>query len=99
MGCTVRALGADGLRAFEVYLISEVFGKVFREKISFGRTVYGSKADGPKLISKHTEWCAARADRANGPQPAREQSARPWRTVCGVPADSPPGPTGISDSS
>jgi hypothetical protein len=31
MGCTVRALGADGLRAFEVYLISEVFGKVFRE--------------------------------------------------------------------
>jgi hypothetical protein len=31
VGRTVRALGADGPRVFEIYLIYEVFGKVFRE--------------------------------------------------------------------
>jgi hypothetical protein len=32
MGRTVWALGPDGPRAVEVYLIYEVFGKVFLEK-------------------------------------------------------------------
>jgi hypothetical protein len=34
-----------------------------------------------KLTSKHTEWCAARVDQADSPQPTRGRSARPWRTV------------------
>jgi hypothetical protein len=32
----------------------------FSRKIASGRTVRGSKADGPKLTSNHTELCAAR---------------------------------------
>jgi hypothetical protein len=32
VGRTVRALGADGPRAFEIYFISEFFGKVFSRK-------------------------------------------------------------------
>jgi hypothetical protein len=66
VGRTVRALGADGSRAFEVYLKSEVFGKVFREKITSGRR--GSTADSLKLTSNHTERCAAREVQADGPR-------------------------------
>jgi hypothetical protein len=81
VGRATRALGVDGPWAFKVYFISEVFGKVFSRKISSRRTVRGSTADCPELISKHTEWCAARVDRVDSPRPTRGWSARPWRTV------------------
>jgi hypothetical protein len=42
VGRTVRDLGADGLRVFDIYLISEVFGKGFREKFASRRTNRGS---------------------------------------------------------
>jgi hypothetical protein len=94
----VRALGADSPRAFEVYLKYEVFSKVFREKIASGQTLRWSTADSTKLTSNRTEWCAAREVRADGPRPTRGWSARPWRTVCGVLADSRLGATGNSDN-
>jgi hypothetical protein len=91
VGQTVRALGADGLRAFEVYLISEVFSKVFREK-----SLSGGKSE---INLEHTIWCAARVDGVDGPRSSRGRSARLWRTIRGVLADSPPEPTGTSDNS
>jgi hypothetical protein len=52
-----------------------------------------------KLTSKHTELCATREVWADGLRPTLGRSVRPWRTVRGVMADSPPGATGNSDSS
>jgi hypothetical protein len=43
VGRTIRALGADGPRAFEVYLIFKVFGKVFQEK-----SLPGGQSAGPR---------------------------------------------------
>jgi hypothetical protein len=76
VGRTVRALGANGPRAIEVYLISKVFWQSFSRKISSERTVCGFTTDNPKLTSKHTEWCAARVDRADSPRGPGGQSAR-----------------------
>jgi hypothetical protein len=55
VGRTVRAFGADGPRVFDIYLMSETFGKSFRENMLPGgqsaylrRTVRGLPADGPR---------------------------------------------------
>jgi hypothetical protein len=45
---TVWALREDGLRAFEVYLISEVFSSVFREK-----SLSGGQSAGPRRIVRN----------------------------------------------
>jgi hypothetical protein len=97
-GANSPCLGANGPRAFEVYLKSEVFGNVFWEKIASGRIVCGFTADNLKLTSSHTERCAAREVQADGPRPSHGWSARPWQTVCRVLADSPPDAMGDSDS-
>jgi hypothetical protein len=97
-GQTVRALGADGPRVFDIYLISEVFGKGFRENsLPVGQSA-GFRRTVCYLLRNQTELCAARVDRADGPRPTRRQSAGPRRTVREVLADSLPSPTGTSDS-
>jgi hypothetical protein len=55
--------------------------------------VYG----GQSIINLETRQ-AARVDRANSPRPACGLPAGPRRTIHRVLADSPPGPTGTSDS-
>jgi hypothetical protein len=81
-GQTVRALGADGPRVFDIYLISEVFGKGFRENsLPVGQSA-GFRRTVCYLLRNQTELCAARVDRADGPRPTRRQSAGPRRTVC-----------------
>jgi hypothetical protein len=94
----VRALGADGPRIFDIYLIPEVFGKSFREKCASRRTVRGPYADGPLFFSKPNRTECSSVDRADGPRPARGQSVGPKRTVRGVLVDSPTGPTTTSAS-
>jgi hypothetical protein len=79
---TVRALGADGPRVFDIYLISEIFAKSFRENALPG---------GRSVILNRTE-CSS-VDRADGPRHARGQSAGPRRTVRVVLADGLPDPT------
>jgi hypothetical protein len=81
VGRTVRALGVDGPRAFEVYFKSEVFGKDFREKIASGQTVRGSTVNSPKLTLIHTERCTTRELRADCPRGPGRRSARSWRTI------------------
>jgi hypothetical protein len=81
---------------FDIYLISEIFSKRFREKYASRQTVRGPYANDP-LFSSNRTVCSS-VDRADGPQPAREQSAGPRQTVRGVLADSPPGPTASSAS-
>jgi hypothetical protein len=97
VGRTVRALGADGPLVFDIYLISKAFGKRFREKYASRRTIRGPYADSPLFSSKPNRTVCSSVDRANGPQPARGQSAGPKRTVHEVLADSPFGPTATSD--
>jgi hypothetical protein len=70
VGRTVRALGADGLRVFGIYLISEVFGKSFREKYASRRTVRGPLADGPLFSSEPNRIGYSSMDLADGPRPA-----------------------------
>jgi hypothetical protein len=82
---TVRALGADGPWVVDFYLIPEFLAKGF-EKMRF-------RADGPRgpggrsartgrwYIIRYRTGCYS-VDRADGPRPARGQSAWPWRTVC-----------------
>jgi hypothetical protein len=98
VGRTVRAPGADGPRVFDIYLISEIFLKSFREKYASRRTVCGPYADGPLFTSKPNRTACSSVDRADGPRPARGQSAGPTQTVRGVLADSPPGSTATPDS-
>jgi hypothetical protein len=55
--------------------------KFFEKKITSGRTVHGSTADSPKLTLNHTERCAAREIRADGPRGPGGRSVGSWRTV------------------
>jgi hypothetical protein len=82
VGRTVRVLGADGPRVFDIYLISEIFGKSFRE----------NALPGGRYVILNRTGCSS-VDQADGPRPARGRSAGPRRTVRGVLADGPPGPT------
>jgi hypothetical protein len=98
VGQTARAPRADGPRVFGFHLISEVFGKSFREKYASRRTVRGPYADGPLFSLKANRTVCSSVDWADGPWLARGQSAGPRMTVRGVLADSPPGPTASSAS-
>jgi hypothetical protein len=98
--CGVDSLGPWGGRFVSLWDLFYIWGfwQSFSRKIAFGRTVHGSKADGPKLTSNHTEWCAAREVRADGPRPTHRRSATYPQTVREALADSPPSATGNSNS-
>jgi hypothetical protein len=70
---------------------SEVFGKVFREKNHFW-------ADSPRVHGGQSEINFKSYRTVCGSGDPRGRSARPWRTVRGFLADSPPGAMGTSDS-
>jgi hypothetical protein len=74
------------------------FWQRFSRKFASRRTVRGQRRTVRYLPRNQRERCAVGVDRADGPRPARGQFAGPRRTVCEVLADSPPGPTGTSDS-
>jgi hypothetical protein len=67
-----------GTLSFILYLR---FLAKFFEKNRLRAAIHGSKADGPKLTSNHTEPCAAQEVWADGPQPTRGQFAKSLRTV------------------
>jgi hypothetical protein len=81
VGRTVRALGADDPRVFDIYLISEIFGKSFRENALPGGQSAGLLPTVRYSLQNRTEHGAARWT---------------GRTVRGLPADSPRGPGGRS---
>jgi hypothetical protein len=81
VGRTVRALGADSPRVFDIYLIYEIFGKSFREKCASRRTVRVPYADGPLFTSKPNRTACNSVDRADGPRGPRGQSAGSSLTV------------------
>jgi hypothetical protein len=88
VGRTVRALGADGPRVFDIYLISEVFGKSFREN-----ALPGGQSACPMWTVRYsprnltaqgaTRWTArtVRVLLADSPQGPGEWSTVSWRTV------------------
>jgi hypothetical protein len=87
VGWTVRVLGADGPRVFDIYLISEVFDKSFLEKYASRRIVCGPYADGPLFTSKPNRIACSSVDRrtvrrlpADSPRGSRGQSAGSWWT-------------------
>jgi hypothetical protein len=84
VGRTVRALGADDPRVFDIYLISEIFGKSFRENALPGGQSAGLLPTVRYSLQNRTEQGAARWT---------------GRTVRGLPADSPRGPGGRSAGS
>jgi hypothetical protein len=77
VGRTVRALGADGPRDFDIYLISEIFAKVSK-KMRFQAD--SPQTPGGQSIILNRTGCIL-VDRADGRRPARGQSAGPRRTV------------------
>jgi hypothetical protein len=81
VGQTVHALGADGPRAVEVYLISKVFGKVFLKN--------HFRTDSPRVYGRQS--VINLETRQNG-----VQLGWTGRTVRGLPTDSPQGPRGQS---
>jgi hypothetical protein len=64
---------------FDIYFISEVFGKSFQEKYASRRTDRGAYADGLLFFSKPNRTVCSSVDRADGLRPARGQSAGPGR--------------------
>jgi hypothetical protein len=83
----------SGILSF--FWISMVFGRRFSGKIILGRTVCRSYMNDPKWTSNISEGCVARVDSLRA---AGRWSKVTRRTVHGVLVDSPPGPTGTSDS-
>jgi hypothetical protein len=89
VGRIVRALGADGLRVFDIYLVSEIFGKSFRENaLPGGRSVILFRTEQNRVQlggpgGRSTAWPrtvrGAQADGARGPG---RRSARPNGQFC-----------------
>jgi hypothetical protein len=67
VGRTVRALGADGPRNFDIYLISEIFAKVFK-KMRFQAD--SPRTPGGQSVIFNRTGCIL-VDRADGRRPAR----------------------------
>jgi hypothetical protein len=86
MGRTVWALGADGPRALEFYLISELFGKVFEKNLFRGDSprVFGGRSEinlesdrSMRSLGRPSGRSAAYPRTAQGP--GRQSGS--WRTV------------------
>jgi hypothetical protein len=88
LGRTVRALGADSPRVFDIYLISEIFGKNFRENALLGRQSTDPRRTvrySPRNLTKQgATWWTGRTVRgqlADSPWGPRGYSVGSWRTI------------------